>query len=148
MSNAAQDHMRRAMAQPVLMQEFERWLRSGDHRMEEFEGMMSDRGSTVSEGTTRIHDDLYIWFRQNRAWERPEITLLMITEAARPGGPRMNIRMFDCAIICGVIFTYDYNGAHLIMGNNLTEPTGHWTLADDDQMGNAALKLMMVNRER
>lgn len=148
MTAYAEDHMRRAMAQPVLMQEFERWLRAREDRMDDFESMMSDRGSTLSEGTSRIHDDLYIWFRQNRVWERPEITLLMITEDARPTSKRPNILNFDCLIICGVIFTYDYNGAHLEMQPMLTEPTAHWILADDDQMGTAALKLMMANRDR
>ena len=133
------------MAQPVLMQELERWLRSNEYRMSEFEGMLSDR-STLSEGTTRIDDDLYIWFRHNPVWERPEITLLTVLEADRPSGSRSSIKGFDCVIICGVTFTYDYNGCHLEMQSMLTEPTGHWSLADDDQMGTAALKLMVQNR--
>ena len=145
MTAAAEEHMRRAMAQPVLMQELERYLRANEHRMEEFEGMLSDR-STLAEGTHRIEDDLYIWFRHNRVWERPEITLLTVLEADRPSGTRSSIKNFDCAIICGVIFTLDYNGCHLEMQPMMTEPTGHWSLADDDQMGTAALKLMMANR--
>lgn len=144
MSIAAEEHMRRAMAQPVLMQELERYLRANEHRMEEFEGMLSDR-STLAEGTHRIEDDLYIWFRHNRVWERPEITLLMVTEEDRPHTKR-GIKNFDCVIICGVIFTYDYNGAHLEMQPMITEPTGHWSLGDEDHMGVAALKLMVANR--
>lgn len=145
MSIAAEDHMRRAMAQPVLMQELERWLRSNEYRMSEFEGMLSDR-STLSEGTTRIDDDLYIWVRHNPVWERPEITLLTVLHDKLPSAKRPHIKAMDCAIICGVIFTYDYNGCHLEMQPMLTEPTGHWSLADDDQMGVAALRLMVKNR--
>ena len=131
------------MANPLLLSEAERYLRANERRMEEFEGMLSDR-STLTQGTSVLHDDLYIWFRHNTVWERPEITFLTVLENERPSGMRAAIQSFDCAIICGVIFILD--GAHLEMQPMLTEPTGHWSLADDDQMGTAALKLMVKNR--
>ena len=145
MSIAAQEHLRRVTENPLLLSEAERFLRANERRMEEFEGMLSDR-STLTQGTSLVHDDLYIWFRHNTVWERPEITFLTVLENERPSGMRAAIQSFECAIICGVIFTYDQIGDHLIMSPNITEPTGHWSLADDHQIGNAVLKLMMVNR--
>lgn len=146
MSIAADLHLRRFAEQPVLLQEFERWLRNNEFLFADFERMAFGQ-TTIEEGTTRIDDDLYVWFRKNRTWTRPEATLLRVLEKDdRPNGRRHMIQNFRCALLCGVIFTPTQNGDALVMQLNLTEPTGHWELADDNEMGNAALRLMIVNR--
>lgn len=138
------NHLQIFKNHPVLIQEIERFLLSDKCREEKFEKIA--KSTLIREGTTRIHDDMYIHYRRGRTIRGVVINVLMVLEDERPTGLRSNIIGFECAIIGTVSLEYDSNGDRLTMFPVESHQVLNWRCADEDEMGVAALKLMAFNR--